>query len=545
MEYFSVKTKFESNKKYIFDNKNCDIFLSDTKSLNEDMGEAVFIKVLDNIAFLLKDLENVTLNFNNSKLIFNGAIKPFFIYNCKNITIKNLQTDYSGLPYFQAEIIEAEKGKLKVKIDDSVNYEIINKGLKIKDKAWGEIELNKVICLGQVFDKTTKVPVNCSTFLGSFGEKLNIDHNPTGVSLNQVLVEKADKGCVRFYGDFDDSYLNQVGQIIAVIYTERANPIVSIIKSKNITLENIRSFCGDSAGILGFRSENIFIKDFKCFLDSSCKGVISINADAIHCSFCSGKITVDGCIFENMLDDGVNIHGNYVLVEKNEGNKITALIPKKHLENCRFFEKGDGIVIYKSYSQEIIDKALIKDVKYIDGKIIEIILDKEVKVKQNDLIESMLMPEIEIINSRIGKNRPRGVLLSSTKKSIVRNCHFIEAIGCAIHFTGDNNLWYESGPVGDVLIEDCIFENCCIGGGLNYVIMATPEVILTPKVPYYHRNIKIINNKFIIMTGGMLYAENAKNIVFKGNKYILSDKYKIKNLGDKVLLKDCSDCEVE
>ena len=76
--------------------------------------------------------------------------------------------------------------------------------------------------------------------------------------------------------------------------------------------------------------------------------------------------------------------------------------------------------------------------------------------------------------------------------------------------TGDASYWFESSPITDLTIENCRFL------GARGLIKITSEIFPTEAAPYYHRNIKILNNVFDAeepLLGG--YADG---IVFKGNQ---------------------------
>ena len=75
--------------------------------------------------------------------------------------------------------------------------------------------------------------------------------------------------------------------------------------------------------------------------------------------------------------------------------------------------------------------------------------------------------------------------------------------------SGDASYWFESGPLTDLTVENCRF----IGDKAKISIKS--EVFPTEAEPYYHKNLKILNNTFDIdipIKGG--YADG---IVFKGN----------------------------
>ena len=47
-----------------------------------------------NIAFLLEDLNNITIDGNGTQVMLHGKMESFVFLNCKNILLKNISFDY-------------------------------------------------------------------------------------------------------------------------------------------------------------------------------------------------------------------------------------------------------------------------------------------------------------------------------------------------------------------------------------------------------------------------------------------------------------------
>ena len=96
--------------------------------------------------------------------------------------------------------------------------------------------------------------------------------------------------------------------------------------------------------------------------------------------------------------------------------------------------------------------------------------------------------------------------------------------------TGDASFWFESGPVTDLTVEGCRFTTP------RALVRIESEVFPTEQAPYYHRNLKFLNNTFeteVPIKGG--YADG---IVFKGNQ----NRF---NLPMKLILTNCGSVEAE
>ena len=84
----------------------------------------------------------------------------------------------------------------------------------------------------------------------------------------------------------------------------------------------------------------------------------------------------------------------------------------------------------------------------------------------------------------------------------------------------DARSWYESGYCTDVLIVNNVFDNC-----VDYAISIWPENTGNKPV---HKNIRILNNKFISDNGKILIAKCADGVIFDNNEIITEQKVDVK-----------------
>lgn len=82
----------------------------------------------------------------------------------------------------------------------------------------------------------------------------------------------------------------------------------------------------------------------------------------------------------------------------------------------------------------------------------------------------------------------------------------------AISICNDARSWYESGPVHDVTIRDNEFIECG-----SPVINISPENDRPDGV--VHKNISILNNRFLLKDPIAIYARWVENIKIHGNHF--------------------------
>ena len=93
---------------------------------------------------------------------------------------------------------------------------------------------------------------------------------------------------------------------------DRYAPAFEVKSSKNITFDGLVVHHALGMGYLFERTEDIKILNCGVYLRKGTERVISSTADATHFANCKGDILIENSRFENMLDDGTNVHGTYV-----------------------------------------------------------------------------------------------------------------------------------------------------------------------------------------------------------------------------------------
>ena len=93
---------------------------------------------------------------------------------------------------------------------------------------------------------------------------------------------------------------------------------------------------------------------------------------------------------------------------------------------------------------------------------------------------------------------------------------------------GDNNYWYESGGVEDVMICNNVFENIGYEGGpRGYVLYASPLLNKTQHMGEgrYHRNISFVDNVVKSFNGQFVFARSVEGLSVLNNKFEFSKDY--------------------
>lgn len=490
---YQKNMKIESGKEYRFEDERLDIFLSDTIRSYDKEYTSQTSRAGDflDIGFLLKDLKNTTLDFGGATIVFHGRIAPFVLDNCENVTIKNVKIDYDRPFYTQAHVLACEKDKITVKIDDGFDYYIKDGYFYAKGDGW-EKNLNKNDCLFWLFDRECKK--HYGIMLGLFGEQIFPNENPP-MPINKVLIEQKNDLLV-LRGDFPSEWeFNDGNNSLIFTHEVRDKSTVTLVGCKNIKIENFILIHGAAMGITGMRSENIYLDNYSMYRDYNGNGrLVTCNADGVHLFNCWGDFVLKNSYMDGLLDDTVNVHNNYLVVEKAEGKKLYLCNKGAGFTlDLQVFCKGQTVGIFKGRTQEKIGEYLIKHIKVDkESKLYIFETDKPlVGVKKGDTAENLTaQARITVENCEFGNFRGT-MRLQSRNATVVRNCKFKNE-STSILFTGDTTYWYESSPVNDLTIENCIFRNTKYGARISW----NCGIEFTEKAKYYHKCITVKNCYF-------------------------------------------------
>lgn len=98
-----------------------ELYISNTLSSNN--GDRSTYK-MKNIGILLEKMENVTLEGNNSSLIFHGKMMMFSTIGCKNVKIQNFDTDFQVPSVVSVTAEKVEGNTATLYVPECYNYSV-------------------------------------------------------------------------------------------------------------------------------------------------------------------------------------------------------------------------------------------------------------------------------------------------------------------------------------------------------------------------------------------------------------------------------------
>ena len=462
---------------------------------------------------VLKGIRDLTIDGNGSEFVFHGRMQPFTLENCEGVTVKNIDIDWD-IPFVaQSRIMRVEKEYIEIKLNPAETpYEIL--GGKIifygegwKSGWWGCME----------FENETRIIPQQS------------GDSPLGGGWNKYKAEELGGGLVRLNHDFKRK--PKVGNYLMMRHSARDHSGVFIYRCKDTVFENVNLFTAAGLGFLGQFSENITLRNTNVMPNYAKGRYLCGHADGFQVSNCRGHILVDGCKFEGLMDDPINVHGTSVRILEVKGrNKLLCKFMEGMSTGMTWGGVGNKVGFIENQSMVTVGESTVKALTKIDRDHFEIEFNDDVPegIAAGDALENLTWaPDFTVRNSVFGSCRARGLLVSTPGNVVIENNDFISS-GAAILIAGDANGWYESGAVKDVVIRGNRFHPSCLTSWYQFgqgVISIYPIIpAFDPETPF-HRNIRIEGNRFDVFDYSVLYALSVDGLTFNGNTIEHNTKY--------------------
>ena len=454
------------------------------------------------IGMLFKGLSNITLEGNNTLLVYHGKIVLMAIDHCHNFKVEDLRFDFQRPTMSEMKIIS--------KTDSDV---IVN----INPDSWYAIEKNdnhnKLIWYGEGW-KTN------NPFLIDYVPSQETMHYGSWSYFSNSNATELSPFKVKFDGNFKGSEF-EAGDMLSVRDPYRDEVGVSNNCSTDVTFENLKFYYIHGLGIVSQMSKNISIMNVSIAPKPGSGRVIAAFADCFHFSGCYGLIRIENSLCSGSHDDPVNIHGTALRIIKADSNKIVVRFMHDQTWGFNAFEKSDSIEFVNHKTLLPFGIAVVKSSKMISQREIELELNIPVpkQWQEDDCVENISKtPSAIIKNNRFEHTETRGLLVTTRRNVLIEGNTFYRTGMHAILIADDCNSWFESGPVKNVTIRNNKFIDCAYNSAPDdYIIFIKPETSHFEKGRYVHSNISITGNEFQVFDSPLLFASDVDGLNFSGN----------------------------
>lgn len=469
---------------------------------------------LKRIAFPLFGGKDITIDGQGSTFMFHGRISPLVLDRTEGVTLKNFSIDWKRPFHSELTVVADDDPKKGFVVEiDPEKYPFSFKGNAL---LFDHYDWQDPIGSNIVFDPETESPIhNTRPYTVPYGKPVKTSK----AGKNRARIESVGKKSP------------PVGSVL-VTYgqhpTSRLAPAIHIANSSAIKIKDVTIYAAGGMGLIVERTNNVDLN--KLVVTSTEDRMVSTRADATHFIGCKGLIKLENCLFEHMLDDGINVHGAYVkVVEHRGGGRFICEISHFQQWGLVFAEAGDKIAVLSRETVLPLFETSVKSVVPINQHRFELTL-KAVPESLPDGPLSMenltWYPDLEMRQCVVRENRARSVLVTTKGKVLIENNVFSSQMH-GILIEGDNNKWYESGGVENVTIRHNLFENIGFGSGNMYPLLASPLLTKDQRMGegHYHRQIDFVDNTLKSFNGRIVHARSVTNLNVSGNTIEFSEDY--------------------
>lgn len=476
------------------------------------------------IAFDIAQADGLTIEGNGTTLLFSGFISPFSIEDSRNVSIRDLNIDYTRTFNSEGLITGTGDGWVKVRFPEDYITGIESGILVFKDENRVRYPYGNLL----EFDSARKEVAHYVRDYWIWSQGLEAERLPDGdYKIYQKNIEAT------------------VGNTLVFGASARLNPAFTLERCDGFTLKDVNIWHCGGMGVIAQRSSDLELNNVNVTPSPGKNRMISITADATHFVNCKGYIRMIGCTFLNQKDDATNIHGWYAVARKKISDNQLMLWSNYGKD---FAEAGMEMELVCHNTMMTYDTLKVKDVYRFNDMLSVVTFEEPIpeSFEEKDVLADISAnPDVLIQGCTFGNNRARGLLIGSKGKVVIENNRF-HVPGAAILFEGDGNYWYEQSGVKDVTIKGNIFENCLYGSkGWGSAYIAVGSGIPRRGTSRYHSNITIEGNTFDTFDPRILNLYCVDGVTYRDNKVISNNEYEYDHQGEAFVTEHCDNVSIK
>ncbi|TCM96342.1 hypothetical protein EV294_105209 [Paenibacillus sp. BK033] len=453
------------------------------------------------IALLMKGQRRLTLEGNGSLFVIHGKQTMLLLDNCEDIEIRNLRFDYARPTVTEMTVERIGEKELDVQVHPDSQYKLEDGRLTWVGEGW--------------------------TFRGGPVQHCDIDANRTwrvdDWPSRAKRIEETGSRRLRFH--FGDNAIPDVRPGITVQMRDGIRDQVGVLIAgcRRVRLTELGIHFMHGLGVVGQFSEDLTFSSLELAPRRETGRTVAGFADFIHLSGCRGLVSITDSKFAGAHDDAINVHGTYLrMVDQPAPNQVKVRFMHPQTYGFQAYFPGDEVAFVSADSLASYAAGRIAAVESLNPREFLLTLEQPAPtlLGEQDVLENLTWtPEIVIERNHFARIPTRGILVTSPRKTTIRDNRFESIHMSGILVSADANSWYESGAVTDLLITGNVFD---LSGGAEFPILriAPENEHSTGEMPV-HRNIRIEDNRFKVSQAPLLSARSTEGLVFRRNDILL------------------------
>lgn len=469
------------------------------------------------VGLLFEGRSGVTIEGNGATIRAHGELIPVAILGSSNVAISDLVLTWDRPFHCEGDVLSAGPGFAEMRIPDAFDYEVQGGKFKFANEPGDHNILKNLL----EFDREKRESrfQTYDNFLRGYSGSGDLIESP-------YTVREIGPRTVRFELPFKTVPL--AGNRMLIMPHSRHYSAVVVQRSREIAFTNVHIGCSGAMGIIAQTSHNLSLT--RCSVSPVTDDhFVSTAVDATHFVNCSGQLEFTDCEFSNHIDDAINVHGIYVrIIKVLPDGRVRVEFSHRQQRGVGMLAPRDVVAIDDGRNLNTLGIGEISEFTWEDAQYAHVRfsgIDLS-RLKTGDVINNLSrQAAARVKGCRIGKNRARGLLMSTAGKvEIIDNV--FHTPGTAVRVSGGVDKWYESGPTRDVTIARNTFDNCKYGvwgRGLFDIVAVDdrPRQVSTP----YHANVTIAQNDIHAIDRLMVSAYRVGSLTFSDNRIARSDAY--------------------
>ena len=323
-----------------------------------------------------------------------------------------------------------------------------------------------------------------------------------------------------------------VGEQVCYRFITYGNCHLGFKATKRVLIKNVDMYRAPSMCIvIGGRSEDFTLDHFTVKPAPGSRELYSANCDGIHIYSLGGYFKMRHCEFVGLGDDSLNVHSMPAsVIKKLDGDKFEIMQPVFDYDNFgavkynplvnEWGQKGDILEIYDTETFE--QKGTIMVQSLDDGVLTYSKLEGSFE-EGNILINNSVCPSVHISDCTVKNTRARAFLIR-TRNVLIENCYMYGLSLPAILITPDIVRWYEVGNSRDITVRNNVIEKCAFikspaNRGAIAVKSCDDDWNNLDYASYVHKNIRILDNKFINVGNSAVFISATDGVEISGNNF--------------------------
>ena len=447
-----------------------------------------------NVVFPLIGKRNVTIEGNGSVFVFHGSTFPFAAQESRGLVLRNF-TVRTPLPVHAGFQVTASDGDgFTIRFEKGVCPWEVKDGelvFRLEDRllttASGKMSMHALdrFCVHYLVTAAAD-PVH------------DLHNLPAGYSA--VTPEARDDGTVRFRYRTGSPGPSRtipyaVGERLAINLEElRWRDAFFFEDCDGVRVEHVTISRFGGMGLVAQRSGNLTYDGVKILPEPG--DTVALTADMMQFIACYGQVTVQNCEGAHTMDDVIDVHGNYLGVEEQDGTRLR--LRALHEDHKGFFpvRPGDDVEFVAMPSREIVGKARIATVAPdpSDRYAVTVTVEGPLpELKGKVYLENVtLYPDVVFRRNHF--HHYPNLRFSGRGKCLIEE-NRLEHGWSALLVLDLPDFWYESGRVTDMTIRNNTFVDCNAIGGDTFIQIGVSGWN-GEKTPKIHGRIVLEGNRY-------------------------------------------------